>query len=524
MRIYFVFILFLSHLTFAQVSVSLSQLVFGDVNAGEDKTLTLDVINKSNSNNLEITDVNIYNPDFSYSLGTNQLAPNSSLVLSLKFKPRHNVEYNTEAIVVLSNGDELRVDLLGTGRYADSYYDGTFNKSYEDLKSALKSKLASGYTNLGYSGARDKMYSDIDNVGGKVTCVYTGRQASFTTRSGANSNSFNCEHTWPQSLFNKTEPERSDIHHLFPTDANSNSRRGSYPFGIVSSASWSEGGSKVGGGKFEPRDLQKGATARAMMYFAIRYQDYSNFIDGQESTLVNWHKAYTPSSFEITRNNKIFAYQKNRNPFVDHPEFIERINKVGATDTKPIIKSGEVSQRSVDFGNVEFGEERTYYVLNTGNQNISAITNVYLKSTNQVVQLKSFDSEAQVGESAKIVFYFHSNLFGEQRDTLVINLESQIGKTFEIPLRFFNTTSSVNKTNSKKVGTFYNQISKSIQFINNPAEFDSIEVWNSEGQLIYLNDITPTFTDIKFHGHSQGIYFVVLKSDKKVQTSKVLVY
>ncbi|MFT5725391.1 MAG: deoxyribonuclease-1 [Bacteroidia bacterium] len=191
----------------------------------------------------------------------------------IHFKPVHNISYNSELVVISqTKTGSLSIDLKGDGKYS-TYYASTFNLFEQDLKDELKTVVSKGYKNLGYNGARDAMYGSIDNKSGKVECVYTGRVATFNSRSGANSNSFNCEHTWPQSLFNKNEPERADIHHLFPTDVNANGRRSNYAFGLVSNPSWSEGGSKLSGNTFEPRDAQKGDCARAMMYFAIRYQN-----------------------------------------------------------------------------------------------------------------------------------------------------------------------------------------------------------------------------------------------------------
>jgi len=510
----FIFIAFAAN---AQVSLSTNQLNFGDVTNPGDKEMAVDVSNTTSSD-LTIEDVNIYGDDFSYAIQNATIPSGGKEKLRVTFKPRHNIAYNTELIFVLNDGSEHRVDLIGNGRY-EAYYSSTFNKSYQELKDALKTKLASGYTNLGYTQCRDKMYGDIDNVGGKVTCVYTGRQATFNSRSGANSNSFNCEHTWPQSKFNQAEPERADIHHLFPTDITSNSRRGSYAFGVVSNASWSSGGSKQGGSLFEPRDEQKGATARAMLYFAIRYQDYDNFIDGQETLLKQWHSTYTPSAFEVQRNEKIFGYQKNRNPFVDHPEFIERMNKIGSTDTKPTIKDAEASQLSVTYGVVDQTVQRDIYIVNTGNTDW---TNVSSASTaDGKLKVVSTSTEAAAGEAIKITVTFDALADGTYTDNLILSLQSQAGKSFTIPVTFTMGKLSVTNPSQLKLKTYYNQNNQSISVLNTPADAKSIEVWNTAGELVLLK---TSFTDIPFSGHAQGVYFVVIKSEKEVYTSKFLVY
>lgn len=519
-KITFLFLL-LSAFSFAQITLSSSQLDFGDVLTTTDNEMAVIVTNTS-SNPVTISDVVVFNDAFTYSLPEAEIPVGDNVKIRVTFAPKHNLAFNTELIFALDNGAQYRIDLVGNGKYEGTYYASTFNKTHQELKNALKSLLASGYTNLGYTGARDQMYGNIDNTAGKVTCVYTGRVATFNTRSGANSNSFNCEHTWPQSLFNKSEPERADIHHLFPTDVNANGRRGSYRFGVVSNATWSEGGSKVGGSVFEPRDEQKGATARAMLYFAIRYQDYSNFIDAQESILKQWHIDNPPTAWDIQRNNKIFAVQKNRNPFIDHPEFIERMNVIGGTDTKPVIKKLEVAQSAISYSGVSTSSERVVYLVNTGNQDISAISEVTSESGNVIV--KSVQAAAAEGEVSQIVLGFDNLAPGTYTDKLKIDLVSQTGESIEIPITFTLETASVYTPAFGSLKVFYNPNKKRAQLIDAPKNIESLEVYDIRGNQIELNEISNSFTDIDFYGRSNGVYFVVVKTKNGVYTSRFLVY
>ncbi len=514
-------VVFVAALAQAQVTLSKTQLDFGDVLTTEDKELAVNVTNTSGAS-LEIKAVKVYNSDFTYSTPNTTIATGATEKVRVTFAPRHNVVYNSELIFVLDDGSEYRIDLIGNGKYEGTYYASTYNKSYQDLKDALKTRLASGYVNLGYTGARDQMYANIDNVNGKVRCVYTDREATFNTRSGANSNSFNCEHTWPQSLFSSREPERADIHHLFPTDVSANSRRANYPFGVVSSASWTEGGSKLGGNTFEPRDAQKGATARAMMYFVIRYQDYSNFIDGQEAILKQWHTTYPPSAFEIQRNEKIFTYQKNRNPFVDHPEFLERINLIGGTDSKPIIKSAELMQEELVYSYVTSTETRNVYIINTGNQDLTNISAV--SSANGNVVVNSIQSSAAEGEVSLVEIGFKNLPDGTYNDVLTINLQNQVGQTIEVPVTFTIGQASSKDILITTIKTHYNPNTQHISFVDAPKGIQYIEIWNTAGQQVILNDISTSLTDIPFAGQKPGVYFVVIKTEEKVYTNKILVF
>jgi deoxyribonuclease-1 len=517
MRSIGIVLIFVATWAHAQVTLSTSTLNFGDVLTTADKELAVDVTNTT-ALPLVIDQVKLYNSDFVYTLANATIAPSSSQKVRVTFKPRHNVVYNSELILVLSDGSEHRIDILGNGRYDGTYYDATFDKSYQDLKDELKTILAANYTNLGYSGARDKMYGEIDNVGGKVTCVYTGRQATFNTRATATSNSFNCEHTWPQSLFNQNEPERADIHHLFSTDDNANNKRGSYPFGVVSNASWTEGGSKLGGGVFEPRDEQKGSTARAMLYFCIRYTDYSNFIDAQETLLKQWHTTYPPNATDIARNENIFNYQKNRNPFTDHPELIERMNVIGGTDTKPTIKEAKISQNTINYGSIVPSDQRTVYVINTGNINWSGIASA---TASDKIKVISTSSTAALGESVAITIGFTETADGTYTDNLKLDLQSQAGTSLDIPITYSIGQLSVNDLAAKKVIATFNPRSQLLYLLNVPSDATEVAIYNNAGQLVLLNS---TFTDIPFAGHSLGVYFVVIKTKAEVFTSKFLVY
>jgi len=263
------------------------------------------------------------------------LLPGDSMPVWIVAQPEHNLKH--KGSIVLNFGEmlgEVLIPYKFQGRYSNTYYNSTENLIEIPLRTALKNRTGQGFVSLSYNAARDEMYADLDTVGGDVECVYTGRIATFNTRAGATSNSFNCEHTFPQGFFNENLPMKSDIHHLFPTDDAANSQRGNLPFGVVTNPTWQNGGSKKNNSTFEPRDVHKGTTARAMMYFVLRYQDYSNHFAPQENILRQWHAQYPPSVQDSTRNEGIYQLQNNRNPFVDYPQFAERITSL-VSNTPP---------------------------------------------------------------------------------------------------------------------------------------------------------------------------------------------
>jgi endonuclease I len=204
---------------------------------------------------------------------------------------------------------------------------GNFDSCNSLSDEALKEKLhdlVSNHKSLGYNGIRQAMFSDVDNEGGKVRCVYTARQVSCNSTPNANPpQAMNTEHTWPKSLGAGSEPAKSDINHLYPTDTFANSTRSSYPFGNVTNPKWAQGGSSFDGKAFMPREDHRGKVARAYFYFSIRYN--IQIKDAEEKTLRDWHQKYPVVQDEKDRNEKVFGYQGNRNPFVDRPDFVDKI-------------------------------------------------------------------------------------------------------------------------------------------------------------------------------------------------------
>jgi len=232
------------------------------------------------------------------------------------------------------------------------YYDGTEGLSGEALKAAVNDAISTN-SDMGYSSARAAMYSDIDNFNNTVRCVYTGKDYSHNAGNTSAPGDINCEHTFAQS-WGATGIKKSDVHHLFPTRSTVNSSRGSLPFDVVANHSsanvyhdengyYSYRGSNSGGTTvWEPANQHKGNLARALLYFNTRYGDSLtrggiNMIP----VLLTWHLSDPVDDNEISRNDKAYDFQGNRNPFVDHPEFVGYIweGEMPNDDTPPLISN-----------------------------------------------------------------------------------------------------------------------------------------------------------------------------------------
>ena len=209
---------------------------------------------------------------------------------------------------------------------------------------------------LGYTDCRDTMYAVIDiKEGNQLTGVYSGYTITLDMNQDPSANAYeqgiNCEHTFPQSLGAGDEPMKSDIHHLFPTKSNINSSRGNDPFEEISDEEthiWyrneysqtsipteyiDEFAEKYNPPnqseeRFEPREEQKGNTARAMFYFYTMYSDVADddFWVLQKETLMDWHYYDEADEMETDRTWKIADYQDGLpNPFVLDSTLARRI-------------------------------------------------------------------------------------------------------------------------------------------------------------------------------------------------------
>ena len=251
---------------------------------------------------------------------------------------------------------------FGFAQIPSGYYNTATGTGYT-LKTQLYN-IIKGHTNNGYAGLYTTyLTSDVDNFyenDGTILDMYSENPSgtdpyNYTTgttqRCGSYSvegDCYNREHIIPQSVFNEASPMVADAHFITPTDGKVNGIRSNYPHGTVNSATYtSQNGSKLGsssvsgysGTVFEPVNAFKGDIARMYFYFATRYENtvagYSfPMFDGSSNkvfttaflnVLLAWHAQDPVSAREIARNNAIYARQNNRNPFIDHPEYVNQI-------------------------------------------------------------------------------------------------------------------------------------------------------------------------------------------------------
>ncbi|WP_431471962.1 endonuclease [Nonlabens sp. SCSIO 43208] len=239
-----------------------------------------------------------------------------------------------------------------------NYYDSLNNLSGNTLETAITNLIADENT------VRIHTYDDTIEIlkqadvsplnSNKVWLLYSEEDRSdilFQTGS-SNVGRWNREHIYPRSRGGFFEIEydetidgmsawtptnadslrhgQSDAHHLRATDGPENSQRGNKDYPEYDGPSGSQGS-------------WHGDVARAIFYMTLRYNGLdvvngnpSNSTSGQIgdlATLLQWHRNDPPDDFEMNRNNVVYNWQFNRNPFIDLPDLVEYIwgNQSGQT-------------------------------------------------------------------------------------------------------------------------------------------------------------------------------------------------
>jgi len=255
---------------------------------------------------------------------------------------------------------------------ASDYYAVALAADPADLRNEVNTIISSDHTQLSYGEVWSVLtFSDEDPANSdNIITLYRGDSLpKFSNGSGAQSSdpdAWNREHVWSKShgFPNQSQLGYTDAHHLRPADASVNSTRSNYDFeaGGIPVAESPLNSVDSANGTFEPRDEVKGDVARMMFYMDVRYAGASTedtpdliLVDnigtetgsaefGKLCTLYDWHLIDVVSAAETQRNDVVYEYQGNRNPFIDYPEWVDAIfGTVCSPNTPPEINiTGDV--------------------------------------------------------------------------------------------------------------------------------------------------------------------------------------
>ncbi len=249
--------------------------------------------------------------------------------------------------------------LFADAQIPPGYYDPTYGFNGLGLKITLHN-IIKNHSVISYSGLFS-VFQQTDNKGNnEVWDIYSDNPFGnppyvyyFTNPSdmcgqySQEGDCYNKEHSWPHSWFGSSSiPMYSDLFQIYPTDGWVNNKRGNMPYGKVNNPSWTSlNGSKIGpcsspgysGNVFEPINEYKGDIARSYFYVSVRYYGEDGSWTGSDQTIgaelkpwafdlmYAWHTSDPVSQKETDRNDVIYLLQNNRNPFIDHPEWVDSI-------------------------------------------------------------------------------------------------------------------------------------------------------------------------------------------------------
>ncbi len=258
------------------------------------------------------------------------------------------------------------IPILLWGQIPASYYQVAEGKSGDELKTALYN-IIKGQTEYPYTASSTDVWdmlkeTDRDpNNPDNVILLYSGRSVNAAQEYNSGSG-WTREHVWAKSRgdFGTDMGPGTDAHHLRPVDNSVNSTRNNRWFDECDVPVYDDGvftGSykSATGWLWKPRVEVIGDVARMMFYMATRYEgengepdlelvDYipadqntKEPIHAKLSTLLAWNLQDPVDDFEQNRNNVIYRFQGNRNPFIDHPEYVARIWGGETTATEYVI-------------------------------------------------------------------------------------------------------------------------------------------------------------------------------------------
>jgi len=250
-----------------------------------------------------------------------------------------------------------------TAQIPPGYYSGVDASTPTTLRTTLHNRIRA-HTQFPYTSSSTDTWDVLelaDQNPANSSQILDLYKNSALTKFGGGNGPYNREHSWPNSYGfpNQGDTPYTDCHHLFLCDVNYNSDRGNLPF-ANGFASWTErttlvnGGQGGGSGTFpgnsnwfngsgwQTWNGRKGDVARAMFYMDVRYEgggsepdlrltDTASLIQptsggvaymGLLSTLLVWHQQDPVDAKETARNNVVYSFQGNRNPFIDHPEWV----------------------------------------------------------------------------------------------------------------------------------------------------------------------------------------------------------
>jgi endonuclease I len=413
------------------------------------------------------------------------------------------------------------------------YYDSAMELTGSDLRLELHN-IISENTNTSYTNSKKIMYSQIDNLNETVNCVYSGFSVAHSLGNQSTPTNIDCEHSYCQSWIDaelegmENSIAKADIHHLFPTKSSVNIARSNNPFAHTQNINYTyseDGGfttsflgqNSDGFTVFEVADQHKGDVARALLYFIVRYETALNFgnVDMLE-TLLNWHYNDPVSTKEIDRNDAIYNFQNNRNPFIDHPLFVDEIWNDNASITLTFPNESLILGTNRMYTIKWFSH---YFFGNVRIELLNSVTNYFAELTDLTENDGEFEWEIpadleansnysiRISDSENTTIYDNSNAYFTVVET---NPQADIfiseyceGSSYNKYIEIFNGTGAVIDFSKYSLKIYHNgnlTPTNTINFSNLLLNDDTFVIAHTSANSTILTNCNLTFGGINFNG------------------------
>ena len=406
----------------------------------------------------------------------------------------------------------------------DSYYNNANGLTGDELKAALHN-IIKNHTTYSYTSSSTDVWdilkeSDRDpNNADNVILIYTGWSvnAAQEWNEGAG---WSREHVWAKSRgnFGTTPPAGTDAHHLRPADISVNSARNNRWFNYCN-LEYYDAGIPTGcytcstDWFWQPRDEIKGDIARMIFYMDTRYEgdnaepnlEVIDYIPSDDNTkepihaklnaLLDWNSEDPVDDFERNRNNVVYSYQHNRNPFVDHPEFVNMMYNI--PNSAPVIKDQEFT----------IAENST---LGTVVDTILASDPDYNNITFSILSENKDDAFAINASSGILTVNNSDALDYEITPSFTLNLEvsdASLASNATITINIESLTGLIPIASNSDIKIYPNPVTR-ILYMDIPDDY-TFDIYSIIGEKMY----TTESKQIDVHDLNSGVYFVLIKDE-----------
>jgi len=266
------------------------------------------------------------------------------------------IDYKTNSTIPADNNTTTSTDLLPT------YYSTTTGLIGLPLKEELNN-LIDAHNTFPYSDSNTDVWdilklTDKDTINpNNVLLIYKGNSIDAAQEFNSG-NGWTREHVWAKSHgnFGTEQGPGTDVHHLRACDGSINSSRSNLDFDNGGDQHSEATECYYDNDSWEVRHAVKGDIARMLFYMATRYEGEDGDLDleivdyipsspsmqplhGKLSTLISWHNEDPVDVYERKRNEIIYSFQGNRNPYIDHPEFVSDVwnNLPNSIEDTPLV-------------------------------------------------------------------------------------------------------------------------------------------------------------------------------------------